>query len=202
MRLPVPVLFISLLTLASCASRQREKLLAQRETQLRAKEQELLLRQKTLDFREQELDAQKTRIDSILARDSAKLKVDSLAVRDTIGIDSALLGNWAVRMTCTETTCPGSAVGDFKLEQWNLSYDGRRIVARASSRGNLVRTYSGPYTGNNIELNEHHDTLATDTRMIVRLRFLDNNKIDGQREIIRADDCKIVYALQFNKQRP
>jgi hypothetical protein len=105
-------------------------------------------------------------------------------------------------MTCTEATCPGSAVGDLKLEQWNLSYDGQHVVARASSRGKLVRTYSGLYTGGNLELTGHHDTLTRDTRMVVRLRVLEDNKIDGEREIIRNDDCKIVYALQFNKQQP
>jgi hypothetical protein len=192
--------FILALLTTSCASRQREKLLAQKETELRVKEQELLLQQKTLEFREQELNTKQKMIDSILAHDSTKIKMDSLARNTPRAIDSALLGNWAVRMICTATTCPGSAVGDLKLEQWNLSYDGGHIVAKASSRGNLVRTYSGLYTGDNLELAEHHDTLSRDTRIIVRLRFLGNNKIDGEREIIRNDDCKIVYALQFNKQ--
>jgi hypothetical protein len=193
-------LFILLLLSTSCASRQREKLLAQKETELRVKEQELLLQQKTLEFREQELNAKQKMIDSILVRDSTEIKMDSLAHTDSTVIDSTLLGNWAVRMICTATTCPGSAVGDLKIEQWNLAYDGGHIVARASSRGRLVRTYSGLYTGDNLELTEHHDTLSRDTRIIVRLRFLGNNKIDGEREIIRNDDCKIVYALQFNKQ--
>jgi hypothetical protein len=202
MRLTAPLYIVLLFMVASCASRQREKVLAQKETELNAREQELLLKQKTLEFREQELIAKQKTIDSILAHDSASIGVDNPARADSMGIDSTLLGNWAVRMTCTETTCPGSAVGDLKLEQWNLSYDGHHVVAKASARGNLVRTYSGLYTGSNLELTEHHDTITTDTRMVVRLRLLDNHKIDGEREIIRNDGCKIVYALQFNKQQP
>ncbi len=201
MRWITPFFIIISLSLTSCVDQQREKLLTQRETALYTREQELLLKQKSLRFREEQLDEQQRKIDSILKRHSAVMKTDSLVQADSVAIDSALLGNWAVRMTCTETSCPGSAVGDLKLEQWNLAYDGHNIVAKASSRGRLVRTYTGPYTGNNLELTELHDTLPVDTRIVVRLRVLDDRKMDGQREIIRDDACKIVYALQFNKQQ-
>jgi hypothetical protein len=37
--------------------------------------------------------------------------------------------------------------------------------------------------------------------MVVRLQVINDKTIEGQREIIRDDNCKIVYALQMNKQR-
>ena len=195
------VLLLSILFLfliASCKSRHREKQLAQREREVNGKEQELLLKEKTLEFREQELNEKLKRIDSILARDSAAANGP---LTDSVIIDSTIIGNWAVKMTCTETTCPGSAIGDVKTEQWTLLYDGNHIVAKASDGGSLVRTYSGLYKGRNIELIEHRDSLVYDTRMVVRLQVINDKTIEGQREIIRDDNCKIVYALQMNKQR-
>ena len=191
------LLFITL----SCRNREREKQLDAKEAELNEREQQLLLREKTLDFREQEISDRRRIIDSIRQTDSIIKLTDSLAAQDTIQTNPALTGEWTVKMTCIETSCPGSAIGDTRIEQWNLSYQGQHIVAKAKDRGNLVRTYSGNYTGDILELIEHRDTsMVYDTRMVVRLRVHDNNTIEGQREIIRSNECKIVYAVSMNKQ--
>ena len=36
--------------------------------------------------------------------------------------------------------------------------------------------------------------------MIVRLRLVNAGTMEGQREIVRVGDCKIIYALQMDKQ--
>lgn len=195
------IVLVPLLTFHSCKSREKEKELNDKEIQLNEKEQELLLREKTLEFREQEFAERIRMADSMRLRDTSSILQNSLHNHDSANTNPALTGNWTVKMTCVETSCPGSAIGDTRNEQWNLSYEGNHLVARASVRGNLIRTYSGIYNINTIELIEHRDSaMLYDTRMVVRLRVVNDNAIEGQREIIRENECKIVYALTMNKQ--
>ena len=64
-----------------------------------------------------------------------------------------------------------------------------------------MRVYSGLASGTRLELIQHPDsaTMTYDTRMLVRLRMLNKQSIDGEREIIRENDCKIVYSLRMDK---
>jgi hypothetical protein len=104
-------------------------------------------------------------------------------------------------MTCTETTCAGSAVGDTKTEEWELSYEGNTLIAKAHTNEQLIRTYKGFYTGNTIELVESRDSTEANVKMVVRLRLADETHMEGQREITRKD-CKIIYdiKLAMNKE--
>lgn len=198
MRIAIYLMFLALAV--SCKSREREKELDRLQTDLNDKEQRLLLREKTLEMREQEFEERVRISDSIRSR-NIPAGTDTFPPVDSVQVDSTLTGNWAVKMTCTETSCPGSAIGDIKTEVWNLSYEGKHLLAKASDRGNLVRTYSGPYNSKGMELVEHRATedLVYDTRMVVRLHVVNEKTIEGHREIIRDDECKIVYALQMNK---
>jgi hypothetical protein len=67
----------------------------------------------------------------------------------------------------------------------------------------LQRVYSGLYTGNTLELVEDRAVANGQpaTRMIVRLRMVSNRTLEGQREIVREGECKIIYALQMEKQQ-
>lgn len=191
---------VCLFFLLACKSREREKQLEAKEMELNTKEQQLILKEKTLQFREQELNERLRVADSIRSTDSLVAVTDSIAGRDTAAVNNALVGDWKVKMTCIETTCPGSAVGDTRVEQWNLSYAGNHLVAKATDHGNLIRTYSGIFNPNTIELIEHRDSaLVYDTRMVVRLRPVDDQNIKGQREIIRENDCRIVYSVTMDK---
>jgi hypothetical protein len=187
--------------LPACENNRRQVELDERAAALDSREQELLLREKTLVMREQELIAKQSALDS--------LRADTLRV-DSTGTDSlpaaklnpSLTGTWQVKMTCTETSCPGSAVGDTRTEQWQLSYTGNHLVAKAMDHGRLVRTYSGLYRPGDIELIEHRDTaMVYDSRMVVSLRQIDASTMEGKREIVMENDCKIVYALTLSKER-
>jgi hypothetical protein len=105
-------------------------------------------------------------------------------------------------MTCTEATCAGSAVGDTKTEQWNISYEANTIIAKAMSDDKLVRTYTGIPAGEVIELVEgpHANVSQSATKMIVRLRLINSTAMDGKREIIR-NNCKVIYDLKMEKQQ-
>ena len=187
------LLFLLLLTLllaTGCDLRKREEGLQQRESALNEREQQLLLREKSLQLQQEELARQKLALDSTLIADT------------TAKFNPVLVGAWNAQMTCTETTCPGSAVGDTKTETWEISYQNKNVIAKAKVGEELVRVYSGIYTGNTLELVETADsTVQSTTKMIVRLTIANDNRLEGQREIDRlAEKCKIVYAMTLDKK--
>jgi hypothetical protein len=183
------IIFLSAYTflLFGCNNQAKENDLQKKEAALNQKEQELLLKEKTLQLKEVELQKREKRFDST--------RTDSTHL-----VDSSLVGNWSVKMICTETTCTGSAVGDTKSESWQIYYLDNSIVAKAISNSQFTRVYTGFYTGNTIELVEDRNgKQISGTKMIVRLRVTDPTHLDGQREILR-DDCKVIYSLQLEKQ--
>lgn len=184
---------LALFTFIACTSRRKEQELEKRQAELNQKEQELLLKESSLELREQEIKAKEKQLDSL----------NSAAVSDTAVFynNPDVIGSWQVKMTCVETTCPGSAVGDVKTEQWEIEYQGNYVIAKANVGDKLVRVYSGVATGNRLELIQHNDTasMTNDTRMVVRLRMSGKKTIEGEREIIREKQCKIVYSLRMDK---
>lgn len=186
------ILFVFFLTIffPSCDLREREEALNQKETLLNQREQELLLKEKTLQLKDEDLVKREQRIDSTRLQ-------DSLAV-----YNASLPGTWDVKMVCTETSCPGSAVGDTKNETWEIAYQENAIIARAMVNNELVRVYSGFFTGNTLELIETRENAPSQpaTRMVVRLRLAKENVLEGTREIERIGECKIIYQTVMNKK--
>jgi hypothetical protein len=187
------ILFLPLLLLLlgqGCDLRKREESLQKKESTLHEKEQQLLLKEKSLQLKEEELAKMKLALDSTLIADT------------TAKVNPALVGTWNAQMTCTETTCHGSAVGDTKTETWEISYQDKHVIAKAKVKEELVKVYSGTLTGNALELVETIDNPAqATTKMIVRLTIVSETKLEGQREIERLNEkCKIVYALTLDKK--
>lgn len=187
------LLFLLLSYLISgCGLREREQELDRRLLEVNQKEQELLLKEKSLQLKEDEIARKEKLLDS-----TTKNQTDSLFTRFP-----QVTGKWNVTMRCTETNCSGSAVGDTKNEQWEIHYQNRSIVAEAFSDNKLVRVYSGSNNGSSIELSteqENSDLNAKATRMIVRIQEIGENEMTGQRDIIRPDNCHIVYSLEFKR---
>jgi hypothetical protein len=178
--------------ISGCGLRQREQELDKRLLQVNQKEQELLLKEKSLQLKEDELAKKEKLLDS-----TTKNQPDSFFTRFP-----QVMGKWNVTMRCTETNCSGSAVGDTKNEQWEIHYQNQTIVAEAFSDNKLVRVYSGSNSGSSIELSteqENADTNTKATRMIVRIQEIRENEMTGQRDIIRPDNCHIVYSLEFKR---
>jgi hypothetical protein len=103
-------------------------------------------------------------------------------------------------MTCTETTCAGSAIGDTKNEQWDIAYQGNQVIAKAMAGDKLVRDYSGYVSESAVHLKAGSDSSAAQqgTTMLVTLRLADSLSMQGEREIVR-NDCRVIYALQLTK---
>lgn len=186
------VLFSVLCLMTGCSLREREKAIEKKTSELNQKEQELLFKEKSLQLREDELVKREKLLDSTMN----KKQGDTLA-----SINPQLVGTWIVKMNCTETTCTGSAVGDIKTEQWEISYQENTVIAKAMAGQDLVRVYTGSYVGNTLQLTQSEDTNAPQAvKMRVTLSVSHENEMEGEREIIRGDDCKIVYALQLKKK--
>jgi hypothetical protein len=182
------LLFFFIPFISGCTLQERENALKKRETELNEREQRLIMREKELQLKEEEL---------------AKLKI----LLDSTGIDSSVYnpqieGTWNVRMVCTETTCTGSAVGDTRTETWQINYESNKVIAQARAGNQLVRIYSGIYTGNTLELVEDRQISPSQpaTRMVARLILTSDTKMQGQREIVREGDCKIIYSMDMTKQ--
>lgn len=148
------------------------------------KEQSLALKEEELNKRQQ-------------LPDSTRAAGDT-----TRTVNPVLAGHWDTKMTCTETTCTGSAVGDTKNEQWQFIYLGKTLTVKATANGQLIRVYKGYVNLNSVELVEDlTDAVApSGAQMVVRLQLAGESKLEGEREILRGNDCKIVYALQLEKQ--
>ncbi len=179
-----------LLILNSCNLDRKEKELQQKQDMLDQKEQQLILRDKTLQLKEEELIAREIKLDSTLRKDS------------TSAIDSTLLGRWAVKMVCTETSCSGSAVGDTKTEQWEITNEGNSFIAKAMSGDQVIRVYTGLYTGNTLELVAEVERTPAQpaAKIVARLHIANESRLEGAREIVRENDCKITYTMEMDKQ--
>ncbi len=180
-------LLLLILFLTGCGIREREKLVQNKEKELAQKEQELIKREEAVRLKEVTLVKKQQQIDSTQT--------------DSAAIDSNITGLWNVRMVCVETTCTGSAIGDTKSETWDISYQNNQVVAKAMTDNTVTRTYEGTYQDNLLELRDNIEVSPNTpaTEIIVRLTLLNNNSLEGQRQIIRSGDCRIVYSLELGK---
>ncbi len=182
-------LFFALLLLLSFSSCD----LKEREENLKAKEAALALREQQLSLREQDIAMREEQLRKLQEKDSLQ------HVQDSVGVYNELLvGNWNVKMQCTETNCTGSAIGDVKSEQWTIAYENNQVVATAFTKKTLSRVYNGFYTGSQLKIS-FTDT-ASAIEMLVELtpEEKDAKKMKGTRAIIKPN-CKIVYSIEANK---
>jgi hypothetical protein len=186
------IIFLFLLFLqvfSGCDVRQREVELQRKEAELSQKEQELLLKEKSLQLKEDGLMKREQQMDSSRQQ-----------LPDSAFYNPELLGSWAARMNCIETSCPGSAVGDTKTEQWNIAYQNNYLIAKVMVNQKLVRTYTGLYNGTTLELTSRQgEETPQASTIVVRLQQTGKEHLEGRREISRQSACKIVYALDLVK---
>lgn len=185
-------IFLVLLSFSfsSCGLRQREMELDRKTNELNQKEQELSLKEQSLAAKEQQLNDREKQMDST-----------SSVVKDSLILEhNKIPGTWMVEMQCTETNCPGSAVGDTKSEQWEIKFLDNLVVASAMSNNQLIRIYTGSYFGNLLKLSVQQDSTQTSAKMNVRLTQTKEKEMEGEREIIQANGCHILYSLKLKKQ--
>lgn len=184
------ILLAGIVFISGCGLRQREMELNKKTQELSVKEQELALKEQSLAIKEEQLNEKEKSLDS-----TNKVVSDSLFLEH-----QKLPGTWMVEMQCTETNCPGSAVGDIKNEQWEFKFQNNMVIASAMSNNLLVRVYTGDYLGNTLKLAVQQDSTDASAKIVVRLQQTKEKEMTGEREIIQANGCRILYSLRLKKQ--
>ncbi len=174
-----------------CEVRQREKELNERNDSLNHKEQQLLLLQNQLNVEKTELAAKQHILDSLLKK---HIQQDSTYTQIPF-----LVGKWSVKMVCTEATCAGSAVGDNKTEVWEISYKDNVVFAKAIVNNQLVRVYSGQANDKEVKLIAQQEPASMGTSIAVNLVIKNENELEGERKIIRPEECRVIYSIQMQK---
>ncbi len=173
-----------------CGLRQRELELEKKENDINQKEQKLLLLERQLQLKEEALLQREKEIDTTLIQQP---------VADSAQVNLSMVGKWTVTMRCTETTCEGSAVGDTKIEQWDIEYQNYTVIVKAYTDSKITRIYSGTYNEAGLQLVAENEPEAPSTKITVRLQQKNPRDMEGIREINRQDACRIIYAVTMKK---
>ena len=180
-------LSVSLMLFAACREAYKERELAERLNQVSLKEKELAQKEDSLRAREAALRTREVRLDSLLtSRDSVRT------------VHPEVVGAWTVTMKCTETSCPGSAIGDQKTEQWTVRYEADRVVVDAISSNKQQRTFHGAFHDAQLTLAVQKST-AMVADITIKLTLSKPNKLEGVREVVQQDGCKVLYAMEVQK---
>lgn len=177
-------LFTIIICLQSCSFKERERKLDELQKELTKKEQDLMLREQGLEVRERQLADTKQSLDSV------KNQIKSAETQHPV-----IVGRWVVKMSCVETSCDGSALGDTKTEQWDIRYNGGSIVVKAYSGKVLTRIYTGSINGNVLQITDESQDSDVSIGAILKLS---SGRLAGKREI-HQKDCKIIYAVTAEK---
>lgn len=183
-------LLMGIIVFSSCSLRQREVELEKRTNDLRHREQELSLKEQSLQFKEEQLNDREKLLDS-----TTRIVNDSLFLEH-----QKLPGTWLVEMQCTETSCPGSAVGDTKNESWDFKFQNNMVIANAIANKQATWIYTGTFIGNMLRLSVQQDSLESSAKIVVRLQQTKEKEMTGEREIIQPSGCRILYSLRLKKQ--
>lgn len=195
MKLGIYILLLcAIMLFSSCGIQEQRAQLNQKEQALRQKEQELTLKEQELNRREQALNERQKKMDSVL------IMPDTLTARYP-----DLIGNWSVKMVCTDATCPGSALGDTKVEQWSLGFSNNQVVVKAlNNKKQLIRVYTGYIAPDgtltlSAQIAEPDANEPLSAQINVSLNLIKDGIMSGQREILHPDNCHIVYSLNLKK---
>lgn len=189
----LPLYFIVALMLSSisgCGNSETKRKLDLKEKELAQKEDSLLKFDHELKSREQQILKREQLLDSLKSQN------------DTLGVyNPKLIGTWLVTMQCTETTCEGYAVGDTKTEHWNISYQNNKVMVKAISNKKVIRAYSGLFKENSLNLIAVPPPDAdTEMKVVLSPHTTNENLMEGQRIIDRANNCRVVFSLKVEKQ--
>jgi len=181
--------------LSGCGLQEQRQQLKQESVLIRQKEQELALRSHELDAREQLLNERQKKMDSVLIG------------KDTLSnIFPEIPGRWLAKMVCTDAGCPGSALGDTKVEQWAVTFQNNMVVVKAmNNKFQLTRIYTGDITPEgqlSLKAQVPNDSLSTNqyAQITIQLKQTKSDAMQGQRDIIQPEGCHVTYSLDLKKQ--
>lgn len=192
MKLSSVILFLFFFFICGCGLKEREEAIQQKEASLAQKEQQLLLWEKSLQLKEDS-------INLLMARRDSSSFADSIAP-----LPATLQGEWAAKMICTQTSCPGSAIGDIQTDIWQISAQDSAVVIKSVSKANVSRVYTGNYfKGNTIKVSipVENPTQAGATTRLVEITEIRGNKMKGARTVTQPGGCQVIYSLELDKKQ-
>jgi hypothetical protein len=177
----------------SCNFKERKEELQQKTEQLAEKEKQLLLWEKKLKLKEDS-------INLLLAKRDSSLMITGIAI-----LPLSLEGEWTVKMVCTQTSCPSSAIGDVQTDVWHISnQDSSLVIKTAASRVHAARIYTGNYYQNNtIRVSDKPNNAAATNATIrmIEITEISSSKMKGNRTVIQPDGCRVVYSLELEPKQ-
>ena len=80
--------------------------------------------------------------------------------------------------------------------------EGKSFIAKAMSGDQLIRVYSGLFTGNTLELIAQTEKSSEQpaAKIVTRLHKVNESRLEGSREIARENECKTTYTMEMQKQ--
>lgn len=115
-----------------------------------------------------------------------------------------LVGTWNVKMSCINSNCQGTNVGDIRSETWYINYEGGRIIVKVSGNSTTNTLYTGTFDGKILKL--HYDLIKTglfkDKTVSVidaTLRMDSPNELIGKRKVLNDGPCNIDYNISLTK---
>lgn len=179
------IFFVALSFFLFSCSNQEEQQLKERSAALEKLGDSLAIQARELDLKAQELEKREKMLDST-----------STNVPEGI-MNPNLTGKWQVKMTCVETNCSGSAIGDVRNDQWNIAYRNDLFIVEGITNGAVNTLYTGIYNGQEMQLNSGQT--AAGTVISIVLTPGEAGSMVGRREVTQAGGCKIFYKLNLSK---
>ncbi len=110
-----------------------------------------------------------------------------------------IIGKWNVTLKCTETSCDWVKVDDMKPETWLISKEGDLIKINVLDNKETASSYDGIFRGGSMRFQgTQFDGLRTGKSTIIASIEKDD-VIEGTREVLVDEPCKIVYTVTAKK---
>ncbi len=175
---------VLLLMLVGCqeGDAQKQTDLHKRDSLLTVKEKEFAL--KAADYQ------------SLLElRDSLNMLKDSVNVNP---LPVSITGNWTGKLVCTHSNCTDYVVGDVRTDEWQLSEEDGKIVAKNVNKTGVVRMYTGEYNGTEILLTSQNTPEAPVNRTFkIEFGTVSADRLAGTREIQVDQSCTSVFSIEL-----
>ncbi len=182
--LPIILTFFLLTAFIRCQEKTdpRQAELQKRDSILTVKEKEFAL--KAADYQA-----------LLKLRDSLNTPMDTIAVNP---LPAEINGTWTGKIVCTHSNCTDYVVGDVRTDEWQLSADGGKIVAKNVNKTGVVRMYTGEYSGGKIVLASETSADAASQRTF-RIEFgtVSAERLAGTREIQVDQSCTSQFSIEL-----
>ncbi len=160
------------------------------------KQTELQKRDSILTVKEKEFALKAADYQALLKlRDSLNTPKDTVAVNP---LPVEINGTWTGKIVCTHSNCTDYVVGDVRTDEWQISSEDGKIVAKNVNKTGVIRMYTGEYTGGKVVLVSETPADAASQRTF-RIEFgtVSADRLAGTREIQVNQSCTSQFSIEL-----